>query len=498
VGQPAGVPLCDPQVQWDPSADRFLFSFLYCNTSSSTQLVYFGWTKTSNPVTLSSAGWCQFAFVNDPMLFDYDKLGHNANFLVVGGNLYDETTPTSTPPFVSAALEWASLPTNGVTTCAKPAVVGATIGKMKNGDGVTPAFTPVPVNTDSNNPNDYVIAGYDPSGSNGQTPGAKNKLSVWHLDAAGALHHDGDLTVNSFNTPHPAPELGSTNTIDTLDARLTQAVGDPATGMYTQHTVDGTGGRSVSAWYELTVSGGVVSLAQQGVISDANNWVFNGAISPRGDGAGAAIFYSVSGTSMDPQIWAQIRRPSTPAGSFEPGIRLIAISTAPDTDFSCGNPTPSVPCRWGDYSGASPDPNQPNVVWGTNMWASASTLGIPAWGDENFAVVVALPPQAPVTVTARTDGRGDAVVAWNPSAFDAGASTTSYTITAYVGVTAGPQVTVNGRTSVVQFRRLTAGTTYTFTVIATNVAGSSPESGHSNAVTISGVNQAPPHPPPPR
>ncbi|HEX3507276.1 MAG TPA: hypothetical protein VHW94_02690, partial [Candidatus Dormibacteraeota bacterium] len=179
---------------------------------------------------------------------------------------------------------------------------------------------------------------------------------------------------------------------DTLDGRLTQAVGDPATGIYTQHTVNGTGGHSKVTWYEIRIAAGVATKVQEGDITSSTEWVYNAAISPRGDGQGAVIFYNRSGLLTDPVIASQGRMVWTPTGQMDSGELVLATSAAGDNDFTCGYPnnTTTAACRWGDYSGASPDPSNPNVVWGSNQ-ALTTPPGFPnqadpAWVTWNFAI----------------------------------------------------------------------------------------------------------------
>ena len=95
--------------------------------------------------------------------------------------------------------------------------------------------------------------------------------------------------------------------------------------------------------------------------------------------------------------------------------------------------------------------------------------------------VSATAPGAPIIGTA-TAGNGSATVNWTAPPSN-GATITGYTVTAYVGGTpvgttpAGPSVHSVG------FPGLTNGTTYTFTVKATNSVGTGPDSAQSNAVT---------------
>jgi len=86
-------------------------------------------------------------------------------------------------------------------------------------------------------------------------------------------------------------------------------------------------------------------------------------------------------------------------------------------------------------------------------------------------------PGAPTDVVA-TAGEGSAIVSFTPPADQGGAPITSYTATSDPGGTTGTStggpITVEG---------LTSGTSYTFTVHATNSAGDSPESHPSPPIT---------------
>jgi prepilin-type N-terminal cleavage/methylation domain-containing protein len=87
-------------------------------------------------------------------------------------------------------------------------------------------------------------------------------------------------------------------------------------------------------------------------------------------------------------------------------------------------------------------------------------------------------PSAPTAVSA-SGGNAQAAVSWTLSSSDGGSTVSSYVVTASPGsftATAGPAAT----TAVVT--GLSNGTSYTFTVKATNAIGSSPASTISNAV----------------
>ena len=111
---------------------------------------------------------------------------------------------------------------------------------------------------------------------------------------------------------------------------------------------------------------------------------------------------------------------------------------------------------------------------------------VAAHSDHSIAVFkVATLPGAPTGVSA-TGGNGQATVSWTAPASDGGAAISQYTVTSSPGgqtaTTAGTSGTVTG---------LTNGTSYTFTVKATNSVGTGSASGASSAVVPATVPGAP-------
>jgi hypothetical protein len=405
VAAPTGLNVSDPQVQWDPRAGRWFYAAIAF--AMHKNYLVFGWSKTADPSNLSG-GWCRFAAFTGNQLADYPKLGHDDNFVLIGANLYDDTTNNYV--FTTAAI-WAQPkpPAGNLTSCSAPGLTAFADPqhRLLNGDG-TSAFTPIPVNLADASSVGYIVAAHSPVAPLPTDPtGPQTKIMLWHTALQGAVPHlfaDGDLTVGTFNVPAAVPQPGGP-TLDSLDARLTQAVGhaDPdaagAEAIWTQHTIDGPGGRSIARWYELL--GASKTVRQQGTVQSATDFIWNASISPSIAGSDAAIGYNRGGASQLALVAAQARLSSTPLSTMT-GEAVLATSGTADVDLSCSSPY-GPPCRWGDYSAMSPDPNNAGVVWGSSQFNGPSFFGYPQWATQNFAIQTnGTPPPPPTPCTAVT------------------------------------------------------------------------------------------------
>jgi len=150
-----------------------------------------------------------------------------------------------------------------------------------------------------------------------------------------------------------------------------------------------------------------------------------------------------------------------------------AASTIPDVTVSAGTNgiVPSSTTVTGLTNGTAVE----FVVQACNATA-CSPFSAPSAVVTPQALTV---PGAPSGVVASA-GNASAIIAWTPPANNGGSTIANYTITANPGALT---LTVPANQTGTNFTGLTNGTTYTFTVHATNITGNSAESAPSAAVT---------------
>jgi hypothetical protein len=133
--------------------------------------------------------------------------------------------------------------------------------------------------------------------------------------------------------------------------------------LWTSHTIAGGAGSQVR-WYEINPKTDTID--QTGTVSDPNLFIYNSSISSdrivrsytKKFGDSAVISFNTSSTNS----YTAIQMESIVSGQTASNMTLVKQSAGSNVDFSCYEPYQPY-CRWGDYSGAVPDP-------------SASTLGL--------------------------------------------------------------------------------------------------------------------------
>jgi hypothetical protein len=123
-------------------------------------------------------------------------------------------------------------------------------------------------------------------------------------------------------------------------------------------------------------------------------------------------------------------------------------------------------------------PVTPTTTSAKGMWTLSEQAG---WRKQSLWPTS---PGAPTIGTATVAGGTSVSVTFTAPANTGSAAITSYTVTSSPGGLTG-----TGASSPITVSGLTSGTAYTFTVVATNGAGSSPPSAASNSVTPLAVGQ---------
>ncbi|SDE12230.1 Fibronectin type III domain-containing protein [Pricia antarctica] len=182
---------------------------------------------------------------------------------------------------------------------------------------------------------------------------------------------------------------------------------------------------------------------------------------------GDGLVISGTGSAADPYDI------SLPPGGTTGQVLTIGAGGAPTwADASIGGTTAGEMQYWDGSAWVAITP-------GTEGQVLKFTNNVPAWGVVNSV------PGIPTIGTA-TGGNGQATVTFTAPENSGGLEITGYTVTSNPG-----GITATGTDSPISVTGLTNGTSYTFTVTATNSMGTSAESSVSNSVIPVSVPNAP-------
>ncbi|HEY0277463.1 MAG TPA: DUF4082 domain-containing protein [Solirubrobacterales bacterium] len=173
--------------------------------------------------------------------------------------------------------------------------------------------------------------------------------------------------------------------------------------------------------------------------------------------------------------------------TIQPNTTYVASYFAPNGNYSVNGPNLSSPVDNAPLHALGGETNGVYAYAATAKFPTESYESSNYWVDVLFRPGAApAAPSEPTAVTA-TAGTGAATVNW--TAPSGGDPSLSYVVTPYLGSTAQTTTTVKGSPPATSttITGLTAGQSYTFTVKASNAAGTSPESSKSNAIVPVGA-----------
>ncbi|HEY0492053.1 MAG TPA: fibronectin type III domain-containing protein, partial [Candidatus Dormibacteraeota bacterium] len=279
----------------------------------------------------------------------------------------------------------------------------------------------------------------------------------------------------------------------TAPAAPTAVMGTPGDGQATvSWTAPSDDGGSAITGYTVTASDGTTATAGGSALSAtvsgltngtpytftvvATNGVGNsvasgpsGSVTPRTVPGAPTAVSATAGSSKATVSW------SAPADDGGSPIINYTVSASGGTSVT----TPDASTLSTDVTGLTPGTAYTFTVVANNA-AGPGPASTPSGSVTPYTK-----PGAPTAVTA-TPGNGNATVGWTAPADDGGNTISGYTVTASPG---GATSIVSGTALTATVSPLTNGTSYTFTVVATNAAGNSVASAPPVAATVGAPEQ---------
>lgn len=380
-GLPDNFPF-DPKVIYDQHSGRFIAVTMGGSSSPGSWLMI-AVSNTSDP----TGTWYKRAIAADKdggvQLFnnwaDYPGFGVDANYVYVTANMFNNTNT------YQYGKVWVIPKTQLLSGNAS-----ITVTEFRNPPGS--GFTMQPAYVFGSSSTEYLIEeGY----SSSDLPPRRflNINSITFPGGTPTWTNLGYIEVSSYPTsPFPeAPQLGSSNLIDTNDARLLNAVFRNGY-LWTTHTVANSANtKTEAAWYQINPATASPSPpygtpVQQGRISDASRWYYFPSIAVNVNGD-VGIGFSGSSASEYAGAYYTARNASDALGTMQ-SVGLLKAGLAP---YSRN--------RWGDFSATVVDPIDDSTFWTVQEYAGTSNLWGTWWGkfDMGYGVNLAVDSRAKTT-----------------------------------------------------------------------------------------------------
>jgi hypothetical protein len=350
----------DPIVLYDEIADRWMVSqFALPAGPDGPCYILVAISTTPDP----TGTYYQYAFTF-PKMPDYPKFGIWPDGYYMSANVFSSSAYLGT---YAAVFDRNAMLAGGAATMQYFSNPTSTASFLPSDcDGI---FPPV------GSPN-YFLATYNGNGSN-----TNLDIYEFHVDWATPANSTFTgpllLATPSFSEPNEIPQLGTTTLLNNLADRPMNRLqyrnfGDHE-AMVVCQTVNAGSGRAGIRWWELQKTSGNWSIYQEGTYAPADGlyrWMGSIAMDANGN---IALGYSVSSSTIHPDIRYTGRFASDPLGVMTIAETLIHAGGGSQTGGLA---------RWGDYTQMTVDPTEPGTFWYTNEY-------IPTNGSFNWKTRIA-------------------------------------------------------------------------------------------------------------
>ncbi len=337
----------DPIVRYDDQADRWLASeFSLPNYPYGPFYMLVAVSQTSDP----TGSWYRYGYEFADMP-DYPKLGVWSDGYYMSANRFASGSGNFVGTLV-AAMERDSMLVGNSANIVSFLNSSSTWSLLPSDcDGVaSPAGAP-----------NYFLGTYSPFGSGNTNLDIYEFHVDWNTPANSTFTGPLLLTTPAFNMVNGIPQLGTGTLLDDLSDRPMQRLQYRNFGthqsMVVCQSVNVGSGRSGIRWWELRKSSADWSIYQEGTYAPADGlsrWMGSIAMNANGD---IALGYSVSGSTIYPEIRYTGRLDGDPLGE---------MTVAEDTIYSSSGAQTGL-TRWGDYTTMSVDPDG-QTFWYSNQY----------------------------------------------------------------------------------------------------------------------------------
>jgi hypothetical protein len=461
-------------------------------------------------------GLMDMSSTTDPTAQPFTDYGSQTTTQTTTHHLTLYRAPSGALVFGAGTVQWSwgldsANPSGNTDTAMQQATVNLFADMGAQPATLISGLTPATASTDNTSPTSAITS---PSPGATLSDGSAVTISGTATDAGGGVVAGVEVSTDGGTTWHPVATMSAANTTVTWSYSWV-AHGNPTTRIESR-AVDDSGnlekpgsGITVNVNCPCSIFGISAGGADSG---DANAIELGVKFKADAFGIASGIrFYKAStntGTHIgnlwtsDGQLLASATFTNESASGWQQVNFSQPVTLSPNTTYVASYFAPrghysqsedyfyTVPPLSGTANSVDGSPlhalrNSNGVTNGVYSYSSSSTFPTSTFNAENYWVDVVFSPAGPPgqvgSVTA-TAGYASAAVSW--SAPTSGGPVTTYTITPYIGSTAQTPITVTGSPAPTSttVTGLTNGTTYTFTVTASNPNGSGPASAPSNAV----------------